>query len=365
MSAEYTHGGRIFAVAAGLGIDPESIIDFSASINPLGPAPGVAGALAAAFGRIVHYPEIGSPRLVQALADYHALSPERIAVANGSTELIHLLPRIPDNRRQRALILAPAFSEYAHSLELAGWQCDYLVMADSTGFDLDYERIATALQSGYDLLFCGNPGNPTGRLYRRAETERLYRLCHDQGCRFILDEAFIDFTEEESLKDGLPEEPDWLILRSMTKFFGFPGLRLGYAIAAGELAARIRRHLPPWNIGVLAEAAGLAGLADVDHIRRTREVVAAERTRLAAGLAGIPGLVVFPGAANYLLLRTNAGQVVPQLVSELLRQGLLIRNCADFFGLDASYFRIAIRRPEENDRLLAALTTVHRQLLTS
>jgi len=355
-NGRFSHGGTLFALAAEMGIEPESLLDFSASINPLGPAPGVRPAVAAAFDRVVHYPEVGSPGLCRALAAYHALGEERIAVANGSTELIHLLPRLTGRSAGRALLLAPTFSEYAHALELAGWRIDYLCLSPEGGFALDLARVATELARGYDLLFFCNPGNPTGRLYKVEEVEALYALCRQSGCFFVLDEAFIDFSEEGSAKHRLPEgEDDWLILRSMTKFFGFPGLRLGYVLGSSRLMARLQQLLPPWNVGVLAQAAGLAALADPEHCCRTREFVNAERKRLGARLGALPGLTVFPGAANYLLIQITSSMTAAALQEKLLAGRILIRDCSNFTGLDGRFFRVAVRTGEENERLLGAL----------
>jgi len=358
-NSRFTHGGTLFALAAALGIDPESLLDFSASINPLGPAPGVRSAVAAAFDRVVHYPEVGSPGLCRALAAYHALGEERIVVANGSTELIHLLPRLTAKSSGRALLISPTFSEYAHALELAGWRIDYLCLSPEDGFTLDLAKVATELVRGYDLLFFCNPGNPTGRLYPVEKVAALYGLCSRSGCFFVLDEAFMDFAEEQSAKHRLPEsDDDWLILRSMTKFFGFPGLRLGYAVASPALIVRLQQLLPPWNVGGLAQAAGLAALASREHCCRTREYVDVERERLGARLRALPGLTLFPGAANYLLLQIKCGMTAAALQEKLLAERLLIRDCSNFIGLDGRFSRVAVRTGEENERLLQALERV-------
>ncbi len=338
-----------------MGIAPESLLDFSASINPLGPAPGVRAAVAASFDLIGHYPETGSPELCRALAVFHALSASMIAVANGSTELIHLLPRLTGKSAGRALLIAPTFSEYAHALELAGWSLGYLCLSPENGFILDCAQVAKELAKGYDLLFFCNPGNPTGRLYPVAEVAALYGICRQAGCFFVLDEAFIDFAEENSAKRLLAESDDWLILRSMTKFFGFPGLRLGYAFASSAVTARLQRLLPPWSVGVLAQAAALAALADHEHGRRTREFVTTERQRLLDRLGRIADLRVFAGAANYLLLQIGSGMTAAALQEKLLLERILIRNCSNFAGLDERFFRVAVRSEAENDKLLAAL----------
>lgn len=359
MKSRHEHGGTVLAVARQLGVAPESILDFSASINPFGPAAGVRSAITAAIAMVVHYPETGSPRLCRSLAEYHSVAAERIAVANGSTELIHLLPRLNGKCSGQALLIAPTFSEYAHALELAGWHVTCLCLSPESGFALDISMVADELAKGYDLLFFCNPGNPTGRIYSLAEVAALFEICRQTGCFFVLDEAFIDFTEENSAKNLLPESDDWLILRSMTKFFGFPGLRLGYALTSPTLTARLQNLVPPWSVGVLAQAAALAALADQEHCRRTREFVSRERQRLAGKLGQIDGLQVFSGAVNYLLVEITTGKTASWLQHQLLAERILIRDCSNFAGLDNRFFRVAVRNETDNDKLLQALAAVY------
>ena len=357
MSHSFEHGGTIFAVARQLGLAPEELLDFSASINPLGPAPGVRAAVADAFDRTSHYPDSGSVELRQALAAYHGVPPEQLCVANGSTELIHLLPRLQRFTRKRALLLAPTFSEYAHSLELCGWSYDYLILPADAGFPLDLAKVQAALATGqYDLLFLCNPGNPTGRIYTREEVGGLLSLCTDAGCFCVLDEAFMDFCEEGSARQLIIQEESALILRSMTKFFGFPGLRLGYAFGPPEVIAELERLRPPWSVGVLAQAAGVAALSDLDHARKTRRLVAAERQRLTERLQSMASLKVYAGAANYLLVEIRAGLDATELQRLLQEQRILIRNCSNFVGLDERFFRVAVRSWKENDLLMSSLS---------
>lgn len=355
MNRSFGHGGTILAVARELGIAPGSIMDFSASINPLGPASGVRKAAAKAFALVGHYPEADSPGLRAALAAYHAISPENIAIANGSTELIHLVPRLFRRAAGRALLIAPTFSEYANALALAGWKFDYLTLDDRDGFSLDCDKVAAALARGYNLLFLCNPGNPTAKLHTLDEIETVYRLCRSSGCFFVLDEAFIDFRESSSGKFLIPVADSGLVIRSMTKFFGFPGIRVGYSIASKGVTARVHDFLPPWNVGTIPQAAALAALADSGHNTRTVEIVEKERRRLAVSLAAFKRLTVFESAANYLLIRLDSGLTAPELQSRLLEGLILIRDCSNFEGLDNRFFRIAVKGKTENRRLLQAL----------
>lgn len=355
MNSSFKHGGTVFSLARQLGVPPESILDYSASINPLGPPSGVRKAVTEAFDLAGHYPEPGSPSVCKALADYHSISGDNIAVANGSTELIHLLPRLFRSAAGRALLIAPTFSEYANALGLAGWKFDYLVLNHNSGFELDCEKVAAELANGYDLLFFCNPGNPSGKLYSPAEIDTLARLCKSSGCFFVLDEAFIDFAEESSAKHLLPLADSGLILRSMTKFFGFPGLRLGYAIASPAVTSRLQRFLPPWNVGIIPQAAAVAALADKEHRLRTLDIVARERRRLAATLAAINELEVFDSAANYLLIRLKSGLTAAELQGRLQKELILIRDCSNYEGLDNSFFRVAVKGETDNKKLLQAI----------
>ncbi|HZV83229.1 MAG TPA: threonine-phosphate decarboxylase CobD [Geobacteraceae bacterium] len=353
MTKQFQHGGTIFAVARELGIAPEELIDFSASINPLGPPPGVRDAVIAAFDRTCHYPDSGSAELRQLLAVRHGLLTDQVTVANGSTELIHLIPRLERFGGRRALLLAPTFSEYVHGLELSGWNYDYLPLSPKDGFSLDLAAVRQSLARGYDLLYLCNPGNPTGRLYRGEEVAALLDLCAAAGTFCVLDEAFMDFCEEESACSFLGGSDRLLILRSMTKFFGFPGVRLGYALGPANVIAGLERLRPPWSVGVLAQAAGIAALADGEHAEKSRELVASEREHLHVRLGEIPGLRVYPGAANYLLVEILlSGTTAAKLQQRLLAQRILIRDCGNFAGLDGSFFRVAVRCGVENERLL-------------
>ncbi|MCM0083990.1 threonine-phosphate decarboxylase CobD [Geomonas sp. Red32] len=357
MSAPHEHGGNIFAIARSLGLPPEAILDFSASINPLGMAPGVASALAASLPNLLHYPDKGAVELKERIASYHGLAPEEVAVGNGSTELIHLLPRLVAGAGKRALIVAPAFAEYAAALERAGWEIEYFHLTKEDGFALDAARLKERLALGYDLLFLCNPANPTGILTPAETIWDVIRLCRASGTFLALDEAFMDFCEEASAKELVRGVPNVLLLRSMTKFFAIPGLRLGYALGAAETIASLAALQDPWSVNTAAQVAGVASLADEDYRTRTRKLVAGERAFLAGELARYPQLRVYPGAANYLLAEILSGGTAKDLRGYLMPRGILIRDCANFEGLDGRFFRVAVRLREENLKLLEGIGT--------
>jgi threonine-phosphate decarboxylase len=353
MKTKFDHGGNVFAVARSLGVSPEDILDFSASINPLGPAPGVREALATAYDLLVHYPDSDCTELREALALSHGVKSANICVANGSTQLIYLLPRLAPGKR--ALVIAPAFSEYARSLARDGWGVEQFILESADGFVLPLDRLEMNLRTGYDILILGNPGNPSGRLYPLSTVREIDRLCRLAGCFLVLDEAFMDFCEEGSAKHYATERDGILVLRSMTKFYALPGMRLGYAIGNASIVTRLASLSEPWSVNTPAQAAGLASLADNGYTAATRELVISGRAHLFAGLAAIPGLSPFPSAANYLLVEIAGGESSGELAGQLLAKFILIRACGNFAGLDNRFFRVAVRNREENDRLLAAL----------
>jgi len=173
-----------------------------------------------------------------------------------------------------------------------------------------------------------------------------------RGGHLLLDEAFWDFVPEvPTLATELSDWPQVILMRSMTKFYAIPGLRLGYLLAAPALIERTERQLPPWSINALAQAAGIAALADAPFAEATLRWLRTERPFLVAGLHKIPGVQVFSGLVNYVLFRT----ATPDLQAQLAQRGILIRSCAAYPGLGPAYYRVAVRTRAENERLLHAM----------
>ena len=356
MEKPFDHGGTVYAAARHLGVPVEDILDFSASINPLGPPSGVREAVMAAFGRVVHYPDPEAVELREALARRHGVRPEQVCVANGSTELIHAIPRLHSGRR--ALIVAPAFSEYAAALEKAGWEIHYHYLAPENRFALSPGDLEARLAVGFDLLVLANPGNPTGTLIPLPVVAELLDICRSTGTVPVIDEAFMDFCEQESTVSATVSDGRGLVLRSVTKFYALPGLRLGYAVGAQEQVERLFRLMPPWCVGTLAQAAGVAALADNDYRERTLSLIDKERNVLSTSLSTLPGLRPYPSAANYLLVELTSGPTASDLAARLFSRRILIRDCATFPGLSGRFFRVAVRTREENQLLLEALVEV-------
>lgn len=344
------HGGDVYHLARSLGVNIADLLDFSANINPLGFPPGLAGAVQAAMAEIVHYPDRRCLALRQDLADYHRLAPQEILVGNGSTELIYLVARVL--KPHRGLIVTPAFSEYEHALEVAGVPAAFQATAEAHNFAL--HEVFEA-QTG-DLVFLAHPASPSGVLLSPQLFLKIAERLDAAGAFLLLDEAFIDFVEPASFKSFLGRFPRLLILRSFTKFFGIPGMRLGCLLAAPDLVDRLAAAQEPWSVNTMAQAMGRACLADRDYIAKTRTVIAQELAFLTDRLAALPGLVTFPSTVNYLLVKlTRPGATAAGLRQQMLTHRIVIRDASNFRGLDERFFRIAVRSRPENERLIQAL----------
>ncbi len=345
------HGGNLNELADKAGRRPEELLDFSANVNPLGPPPWLRPVISRHVENLAHYPDPDATPLLDAIAEHHGVASEEVIAGNGSSELLYALPRALGV--WRAVIPVPAYIDYARAAAAAGLDVATLPLAEAEGFALPWPALDALLRGG-ECVFLGQPNNPTGVLCD-AVAFREFAAAHP-GTTFLVDEAFADFVEGyASLADERPTNA--LVVRSMTKFFAIPGLRLGYAVADAAIVARVRAATPAWSVNALAQAVGVQAVRDTDYAGRTRAYVAAQREKLAAALREIPGLSVYPGQANYLLVRlTGPERDAKRLADALLRrEGIAIRVCANYAGLDASYFRVAVRTAEENERLCSAL----------
>jgi threonine-phosphate decarboxylase len=341
-------------VARETGRSVSHLIDFSASINPLGPSPAVLRALAAERRRLIHYPDPDCVELREALAAHYGLAPDQFLLGNGSTELIHLLPK--GLGITRALIVGPTFSEYARAVEAVGGRVMQIRAMRSESYRPPVEQAIAVLRTHrVDALFLCNPNSPTGQGLDVSQVSELLRVISRCDAWVILDETFIEYCEERSVLDAVTDEPRLLILRSFTKFYGLPGIRLGYLVGRGPAIRRIKKRQPPWSVNVLAQAAGLAALRDRRHARKSVAFMELERPRLARSLGRIPGVKVYPSVANFLLVELPPGHSATELTGALRQKGLLVRDCSTISGLTNRALRIAVKTRAQNRRLAMTL----------
>lgn len=323
-----THGGGIFGAAGRHGIPWQQVLDFSASINPLGPSPRVKEAIVSSLDRIAHYPSIDSPALRLRLAREWGIGEEQLLTGNGAVDLLRdFCTCFPAGH-----LAAPVFNEF-HRL----WPAASLCRVDDAGTWPDRGTLVVT-----------RPVNPTGSLIAAEEIiEHLRR----SNTTILVDESFIDFSGAASVVGLTAEFPRLLVLRSLTKFYALPGLRVGALAGHPETMGRLARQRTPWSVNVLAEQAALAALDDRGHAEATRRFVRQERAWLAQEIAAMLNARVWPSEANYLYIEIPYARELVRFAAE--RSFILIRDCTGWPGCEHSAVRVAVRPRWQNERLLA------------
>lgn len=335
------------------------ILDFSASINPLGYPENVRKVIGENFDDIVHYPDIDCSSLREYIARKIGHLADEIIVGNGSTELFYLIPR--SLQPARGIIFQPTFSEFAEALQCSHTEVTHHVLKAEDNFRFEYHQEYFLRDNKAGIVFLCNPNNPTGQLIEKTVLLDMIRQHHD--ITFVIDEAFIDFVDEPERYHVIHEAGtlrNLIVVRSLTKFYGFPGLRIGYLVAHADLVKQMMKYKEPWSVNALAQCAALAALEDEAFISRSREFMLKERVFLLNELTGIHGLVPYEPTANYILVKIKKRDMTSSLLREqLLEYGIAVRDCSNFTGLSDKYFRVAVRTREENERLITAMKNVY------
>ncbi|MGK7927558.1 MAG: threonine-phosphate decarboxylase CobD [Spirulina sp.] len=345
------HGGNLEWAAAIADCPPQKILDFSASINPLGPPQSAIAAIQENLTSLSRYPDPQYRQLRSTLARWHDLSPDWILPGNGSAELL-TWACWELAQREKVILPTPAFGDYQRGLRAFSANVEHYSLMDGGELSCSLSPLSQGSWSRIGLLL-NNPHNPTGKLWSIGEVLPLVE-CFDL---VVVDEAFMDFllpSEQQSLLGYIQDYPHLIILRSLTKFYSLPGLRLGYAIAHPDRLQRWQKMRDPWCVNSLAAAAGQAVLKDLEFQKQTWDWLARCRDFLYQNLKALSDLDPIMGAANFLLVKSKYSS--SQLQLQLLKHDkILIRDCLSFPELGDRYFRIAVRSPEENQRLIQAL----------
>ena len=350
------HGGNLAWAANIAGCPTSFITDFSASINPWGMPKTVLKAIQEQIPRLTAYPNPEYPQLKSALARHHCLSADYILPGNGSAELLTWASR-ELAQQERTYLVTPAFADYRRGLKAFNAK---IVPLKSPLLPFgDLSSLIPGNQLQHSGLILNNPHNPTGKLWIREEIIPYLK----SFALVVIDEAFMDFlppSQQQSLIDLVPQVTNLIILRSLTKFYSLPGLRIGYAIAHPNLIQKWQNYRDPWSVNSLAVAAAIAALQDRDFQQHTWDWLVAARSQLIESLSEISQLEVFPSSVNFLLVKSEIS--VTKLQEQLLKKyHILIRDCLSFPELGDNYFRIAIRTKKENQELVQAL----KQLITT
>lgn len=356
------HGGNTESVASRFDLEPGCLLDFSANVNPRGLPPKAGDRLAREAQNIAllrQYPDWEASELCHVLSLKHGIAIDRLVIGAGASELIAASLRALQPRH--CLCPIPAFSEYPFACQVSGCSFSPFPLDPARDFSLDVERVCQALRTGtYDLLILNNPHNPSGALLSSEPALEILTQAERTGTAVILDEAFIDYAPAASLTSKAARQAAVVAIRSVTKFYGCPALRVGYAVASSSLAARIAAQLPAWPVTTLALSAAAVAVTEHDYEKASIESNETERSKLGEALKAL-GFRVFPSATNFLLLQVpSGGPCSTEIWSRLIKEHhIQIRNCDSFEGLQRGlYLRVAVLGPAENDQLVRALQIV-------
>jgi histidinol-phosphate aminotransferase len=343
------HGGINYAELAAPGFEPDSLLDFSVSTNPFMPPPVVREIAASA--RFERYPDSSSTLLRRKLAEKLGIMPENIVAGSGTTELIRLLAPAYFRRTDTVLIIGPTYGEYEAACRYADIHTVKYLAAEQTGFSPDMDTVTNIIAKKRPrALFLCNPNNPTGKYLPRRDILKIVETLKDG--LLILDEAYMPFVEHRWDSLDLIKKENVILLRSMTKDYGIPGLRLGYALARIEIASILRSILPPWNINTIAQEVGTALLTDdanlMESLVKTREA-----SRFLTRELEQLGFRILPSDTHYFLVKVGSAK---EYRRGLLQKGILVRDCTSF-GL-AEYIRLSTRPIPECRRLVAAMEEI-------
>ena len=332
----------------------DGVLDFSASINPLGPPRAALDAYHASVVEIASYPPAYPRHLEAALAGWLGVEPEYVLAGNGSTQLIYLLARVLKPRLP--VIVTPTFSEIANSLIIEGIEPRALNTTSDRNFQLYPEAAIKCLRDGANAIFIGRPNSPTGTILKIDEAAEIATACERRDSWCVFDEAFIDFVQDARSAVAFAEKNrKCIILRSLTKIFALPGLRVGCVVGHPDAIGKLREAIEPWSVNAVADHVTRACLNVADgFVRDTREFVSVEVARMADALSQLPGIHVFPSVANFMMMEVE-GELTPgDFGKHLLEHEIRVRDLRGLPGCRLGLYRIGIRSKSHNDRFLAA-----------
>ncbi len=345
INSGYGHGGDIYKFK-------EEMLDFSANINPLGMPQTAKNSIIAAIDKFDAYPDYSSRKLRDALSKFYSYPADKIVCGNGAADLIFRICLC--FRPENALVLSPTFSEYEEAVRISGGNVTYFPLKEEDNFDVNSE-IVREISDDIDMVFLCSPNNPTGRAVDLRIIEDVLEKLSKTGSLLVVDHCFIHFMEDEDSYSAMRLLKKWdnlIVLNAFTKIYSMAGIRLGYAFCSTrEMATSVQNTLQPWSVSSVAQAAG-EGAINVEFIKKTKKYISENRKYLSDELEKL-GIKVFPSQCNYLLLKCRS-----DLADLMEREGILIRRCGNFRGLTDSFFRIAVKSYEDNQRLVETIKKV-------
>lgn len=354
------HGGQLHALAREFALEPSSLVDFSASINPY-PLPAHVleqmARMAADPNVLRLYPDSDNVALRNAAAGYLSVESEGVVIANGVMPLVTAALQALDARR--CMVIAPSFGGYDEALRIAKVERASFLLSPEQEFNIrPSDLIERAIAQQCDTVLAANPHSPSGQTASRETMQELCGQASEAGIAILIDEAFIDFVPQDSITEFAWSWRNCVVFRSPTKFLSIPALRVAYACAGPDLARRIESYVHEWPVSTLAALACAELLQCCEHHVMVRERTTEERLFVSEQLQKA-GMRVFPSRANFLLMQAETMEQGSDLWRSLIvDHGLVLRSCANFAGLDARYLRFGLRLREENEQLIAALAAM-------
>ena len=352
------HGSDIEKICDYYHLNKEDIVKFGANVNPLGLSASVKKEIAENVDLFSSYPDRDYVSLRNTISEYCRIPAEFILPGNGSSELISLL--IQERAPKHTLILGPTYSEYSRELSFSGSTQEYYHLREEQDFCLDVDDLCQTLADNYDFLILCNPNNPTSSAIFQEELRKLLTFCSSHDIFVMIDETYVEFAPEIDKITAVPltrEFSNLMVLRGVSKFFAAPGMRFGYGITGNaEFLKKLKSKQIPWSLNSLGAFAGELLFQDKDYIKKTRNLILSEREYMYTKLRELPFFYVYPAYANFLLVQIQkVGLTSSDVFEACIREGLMIRDCSSFTGLEGEFVRFCIMMHDDNTKLLNVL----------
>lgn len=351
--SKVVHGGNVEEISRKYGFNEKELIDFSANINPMGLNENVKAAMIKSLDKIEKYPDISYYNLKKSISEYENIDSDNLLLGNGAAEVIFNITR--GLKPKKVLIPAPTFSEYEEAVLSIDGEIEYYNLNEEEDFKLN-NKLINSLDESIDMIFICNPNNPTGVLTKNTFIERLVEKCIETKTIIVLDESFLDFLSlqnEYTSKHLLQKYKNVIIVKSLTKFFAMPGIRIGYGISRNnEFIKLINKVTVPWSINVVACAGVIKALKEEAYIKESITYIENEKNYLYNSLKRMKDIKVFKPSVNFIMFKLLKDL---DLKREMLKNNILIRSCDNYEGLNNRFYRIAVRNRKENDKIISVL----------
>lgn len=357
---EAFHGSDLEVIAKRYHMNKDSIIPYASNVNPLGISPMARQALIDNIDAIKAYPDRDYISLKTSIAKYCGINAEQLILGNGTSDLIRLT--LKTISPAKTMIIAPTYAEYARTAKLVGSKIETYMLKNEDDFSLDIDLFFKALNESFELLIICNPNNPTGQALTKDQMEQILKKCLDLNIFVMIDETYVEFVKDvdEISSVSLSQKySNFAVLRSVSKFFAAPGIRLGYAVTSNErLLEATSNNKIPWNINTYASVAGVM-FEDEHYINLTKSLIQTERNLISSALSSRKTIKLFKPSANFILIKLLRENLTASDVFEYcIQRGFMIRDCTDYEGLGDKYIRFCFLKPEQNDNVVNTILEI-------